>query len=149
MGIKIQINDRNGVEKLIEADPDLKIGIKDSIINGFAKKYLKSVADDMIIRQLQIQIIDELKKTNYLGLLEKDRYGCFSESDKLSAIIKKGVENRIGSVMLDHIAKIEERVIDELKGRVEAIMSSYDEERLKDIMDDLVKAKMKALLNGR
>lgn len=59
---KIQINTLEGLKELIKNDSEIEIKVKESIINGFCKDYLKGCANSEVIKELKDEIMDELKK---------------------------------------------------------------------------------------
>lgn len=71
--MKIQINSLVALERLIGDDKEMEITVKTSVINEFAKSYIKSVANSEIVDTIKKAILDEVKKTNYFGLLVQDK----------------------------------------------------------------------------
>ena len=132
--IKIQINDGKSVEKLIESDDNLKIEIKKAILDGFAKRYIKTVATDEAIQQLRKSIVDELRATDYFGLLDKTPTHQLLLSDTMKKLIKDKINNTIECLITDEILKIELKLIDKINDRVNDIIPSYDEEKINDLM---------------
>lgn len=132
--IKIQINDGKSVEKLIESDDNLKIEIKKAILDGFAKRYIKTVATDEAIQQLRKSIVDELRATDYFGLLDKTPTHQLLLSDTMKKLIKDKINNTIECLITDEILKIELKLIDKINDRVNDIIPSYDEEKINELM---------------
>lgn len=61
MSIKIQINSVEALERLIGGDTDVEIEIRNSIVQEFTKKHLKSLATTPTINEVATLISEELK----------------------------------------------------------------------------------------
>lgn len=149
-GIKIQINDAKGVEKLIESDDDLKVEIKKAIINGFAKNYLKAAATEDVLKKLKRDVIDELHRTDCFGMLVKDSRGFRTYmGSRLEELIEKEVENSVNRSISDAIHEEELKIISKIEERVDHIMKKYDDDTITEIMDSLVEKKIREFMSRK
>lgn len=144
--IKIQINDGKSVEKLIESDDNLKIEIKKAILDGFAKRYIKTVATDEAIQQLRKSIIDELHATDYFGLLDKTPAHQLLLSDTMKKLIKDRVNDTIACLITDEVFKIESKLIDRINDRVNDIIALYGEEKINELIKLFIGRKLSEII---
>ena len=59
--ITLQINSVEAVERLIGGDETMELSLRNSIVQEFAKRHLKAIANDVGFKRLCIQIVDETK----------------------------------------------------------------------------------------
>lgn len=152
--MKIQINNLEALERLIGDDKEMEIQVKSSIINEFAKRHIKSVANSEIIKNIETSVLNEMKKTNYFGLMQETGSGwnkAIQPSSALRDIIEKSVVGSIDTIIRTKITehsletekKINER-LDYLAGEVERYLR---DEIAKNKIDQMVQARLKDLLN--
>lgn len=67
MGIKIQIASLEALERLIGGDSQLEIEIRESVVQNFAKKHLKGVAEATNFKQIQNAVENYMSDT-YLDI---------------------------------------------------------------------------------
>ena len=101
MSIKIQINSLEALERLIGGDSELEIDIRNSVVQEFAKKHLKALAQNFCFKdQSKInQLIQEEVKKN-IGL---DYY--WGGSVKLTSKIIGEIEYAVEKITKDKISK--------------------------------------------
>lgn len=155
--MKVQINSLQALERLIGDDREMEITVKQSIINEFAKSHIKSVANSEASLRLKAEILEEVKKSNYFGLLTPNKSSStrFSRgwllSDDLKKKVKIQVEREMDYFISDTIASIREELAKEIRGRLdlmaESVSRSIREEVQKETIDRLVQKKLKDLLD--
>lgn len=59
--MKIQINSLAALERLIGDDKEMEVAVKSSIINNFAKNYLKGIAHSEILNALKKAVLAEIE----------------------------------------------------------------------------------------
>ena len=65
--MKIQINSLKALERLIGGDNELEIEIRNSIVQEFTKKHLKSIYNDIISDAFLRRITEELIKSDIIN----------------------------------------------------------------------------------
>lgn len=154
--MKIQINSLEALERLIGNDKEMEFVIKESILNGFAKKYLKSVANSEAMTKIVSVVKEELRKTGFYGLLETRKVSglnIFTEnvlSDEAKNLIKIRIRNEINDIISEEVSKIRETIVQDINSRLNLMATSVSqcirEEVQKETIDKLVQKKLKDLL---
>lgn len=148
MGTKIQINSLDALERLIGGDSEFEIEIRNSVVQEFAKKHLKSVAQSFIYKvdeDLRQSIRNEILKT--LGVTDQV-YGWNRQIvipqkivDQINYEIERQLEEKISSSTQKTVKefKVEEIVKKQIETRLtESIQKEVNyqvEKRLKEIKD--------------
>ena len=153
-GIKIQINSLEALERLIGGNTELEIELRGAIVQEFAKKHLKAVANETIIANANYEIRNYIRENymtlinyrtneyasqiNFKAVIEKDVKAFFStevnrairdynESDETILMIKKRIDDKVIAVA----ARIEEELSDIiLSKRIDDLVNEKLKERL-------------------
>lgn len=145
--MKIQINTKEGLYQLIATDKELEIEIKKSIINDFAKNYIKSVANSEVIQKLRYEILDELRKNNYFDIKKGIGYSEYL-SDSLKKQIKKEVAKNIEDEIFNKLSEYKMELYREIKQNIKEKLSVYDdEEKLAEMLKSVIEDKFKSIIN--
>jgi hypothetical protein len=151
--MKVQINSLEALERLIGNDKEMEITVKSSIINAFAKNYLKSIANSTIMDKLVSTVKKEIEKTNYFGLLKTQQsgwntYTCLTEEAK--GKIKSEIDSIISSEIREGVNEYRKELKAIIKERLDCytgdITSSLKEEVVKGTIDKMVKEKLAKML---
>lgn len=153
--MKIQINSLAALERLIGDDKEMEITVKSSIINEFAKSYIKSVANSEIVNTIKNAVLEEVKKTNYFGLLERRTSSHWSTEYLLSKdakeLVKTQVRREMDQLISETVGPIREEIVDDIRGRLDLMSLSVSqcirEEVQKETIEKLVQKRLKDLLN--
>lgn len=167
MSVKIQINNLEALERLIGGDTELEIEVRNSVVQSFAEKHLKAIANSETIQRAVDNVRDKHYKTinSIKDSLEKEAknqlaqaVGTFKTSwtgaimdIKLNPSIKEEIENtvnrlvssRIHSAILAHFKKldmektIEERVEKAMEYHTDQLIKSKIRERLEKVKETL------------
>lgn len=154
--MKIQINSLEALERLIGDDKEMEISVKQSILNEFAKKHLKSIANSEAMETLKREVLKELKETGFYGLLKKTESKSifYRESTLLSSetkeLIKEQVKDELDSLISEEIAKIRGGIVQDINDRLNLMALSVSqcirEEIQKETLDKLVQKKLRDLI---
>lgn len=151
--MKIQINSLAALERLIGDDKEMEITVKKSVINGFAKSYIKSIANSEIVDTIKKAVLDEVKRTNYFGLLVQDKSKFYSYllSNEAKELVRIQVKREIDDLIQKEIAPIREEITNEIRNRLDLMSLSVSqcirEEVQKETIDKLVQKRLKDLLD--
>lgn len=151
--MKIQINSLAALERLIGDDKEMEITVKKSVINGFAKSYIKSIANSEIVDTIKKAVLDEVKRTNYFGLLVQDKSKFYSYllSNEAKELVRIQVKREIDDLIQKEIAPIREEITAEIRNRLDLMSLSVSkcirEEVQKETIDKLVQKRLKDLLD--
>lgn len=153
--MKIQINSLEALQRLIGGDKEMEITVKSSIINEFAKSYIKSVANSEIVDTIKKAVLEEIKKTDYFGLLAQCTRGGWSTSYMLSKdakeLVKTQVRREMDQLISDTVAPIREELVKDIRDRLELMSLSVSqcirEEVQKETIEKLVQKRLKDLLD--
>lgn len=154
--MKIQINSLEALERLIGDDKEMEFAIKESILNGFAKKYLKSIANSEAMAEVATKVLRELKETGYYGLLKTkpvSSLNIFSDtylSAEAKELIKVQIHREIDTTISNEVSKIRETIVQDIRSRLDLMALSVSqcirEEVQKETIEKLVQKKLKDLL---
>lgn len=154
MSVKIQINSKEALDRLIEGDPELKIQVRESIINGFAKTYLKSVANSKVMETLETEIMEELRDTGFFGLLEEECSGVIRKmklSSDVRELIKSKVTHSVHTLINEAMKKPTNDIKTLLKERFDylawVVESKLSEDIAKGILEEMVRKRLMDSLN--
>lgn len=155
--MKIQINSLAALERLIGDDKEMEITVKKSVINGFAKSYIKSIANSEIVDTIKKAVLNEVKRTDYFGLLVQNKSEfCginYLLSNKAKELVKIQVKREIEDLIQKEIAPIREEITAEIRNRLDLMSLSVSqcirEEVQKETIDKLVQKILKDLLDKK
>jgi len=151
MGTKIQLNSLSALERLIGGDTELEVEIRNSVVQEFAKKHLKCIADNEIasvegnIRRSIREQID--------SLYGKEKYGRFGYYYELSEDQNKAIRERVDECVNEAIKeRLSELNLTELIDRsarsyiFNAVDKYVKEESIRDAIRAGVKEKISSIM---
>lgn len=127
MGIKIQINSVDALERLIGNDNDVEIELRGSIVQEFTKRHLKSLVDDGMLYKASAAIQGEIEKEFFTS--EKIGY-----NNRL--VFKANVLDDFKEKIKSYSATILRETFDEMLGIT--LTKELIEERLNIAADDII-----------
>lgn len=141
--MKLQINSKEALERLIGEDKEVEISIKAAIVNQFAKQYLKSVANSAVMDEIKRAVIREVKEEtkDYIG---KTNWGneYFVKDENLKNAIRKCVKEALDSLIREAVkeqfAPLEQEVKFRLGVATDSTLSKVSERAI----DRLVKERL-------
>lgn len=147
--MKIQINTKEGLYELIASDKNLEIEIKKRIINEYAKDYIKSVANSEIINDLKTQVVKELKKTNYCGVLgEYSLSGSPNLSVNIKELIHNEVKQCVNNEILTQVVETKLELLKKTREEIKETLATYDEEKIRSLVKEILDTTIKKLLKN-
>ena len=136
MGIKIQINSLEALERLIGGDNELEISIRDNIVQEFTNKYLKGLVNS-----------DKIKEASW-SINQKIR-NCVEETYLSGTYLKPEIINNIRKEVKDYVDKclhsyLDDEINKELRSlmetRIQKLTDSGEmEDRILNCMDSYLK----------
>lgn len=153
--MKIQINSLEALQRLIGDDKEMEITVKSSIINEFAKSYIKSVANSEVVDTIKNAVLEEIKKTDYFGLLVQGSRGGWSTNYLLSKdakeLVKTQVRREMDQLIFETVNPIREELVNDIRSRLDLMSLSVSrcirEEIQKETIDKLVQKRLKDLFD--
>jgi hypothetical protein len=147
--MKIQINNLEALERLIGGDTELEIEVRNSVVQDFAKKHLKCIAESpqimVAVDAAKRAAIEESKKAIEANLGKFSNSGwnsSFSLNDKIKTEMKFSAERAVGLL-------VEEKIMDAVKYYIESNSGKYIEKRIEQginaEIDRRVKEKLQEL----
>lgn len=146
--MKIQINSKEALERLIGDDKEMEIAIKNAVINQFAKQYLKSVANDEIIRELEAAVLVEVDTAIKRHVERTPAYGMsrFKASPELKEAIqnatKEALRELVKEAIEERMSDVEKEVKELLGYKLDIICNKVSERNI----DRLVQSKLRKLI---
>jgi hypothetical protein len=152
--MKVQINSLEAFNRLIEGDKEMEISIKSAIINDFATRYIKSVANSEIIDKVKQEVLKAIEKTDYFGMLrEVDTSSWFKDhrlSHKVEKLVEEEVKSKVYNIIFDKVAEAEARLEEVINQRLESmsnfIIGRLGEEAIKNALTRILQEKLKKVV---
>lgn len=152
--VKIQINSLEALERLIGGEEELELELRGSIVQEFAKRYLKGVADDVIINNATHEI-RKYVQDNFINKVYSISRGytlnpAFNETIQksiqlhFSALINQLIREYMESD--DTIKMIYKRLDDKVLAAAIRIEEELSDILLNKRIDDLVNKRLKEKL---
>lgn len=149
MGIKIQINSLEALEILI----GLEMQIRESVVQDFTKKHLKSLAKTALVADIAKAVQSEVKAEFF----EEVKVGNWNKTEvifkrevlaKIKDDLSYRAETELRGVVSDLIEeqKVKKTITEKLKDATEWIIEELAPQRLKDKIDKLVEVRLKEKL---
>lgn len=104
MAIKIQINSVDALERLIGGDTETEIEIRNSVVQEFAKRHLKAVAQEQMTVALKNTLIQEIRD-KFLKETGRGWKTDFVLNNEVSKLIQEEVKGIINTELSDVIRK--------------------------------------------
>lgn len=146
--MKIQINSKEALERLIGDDKEMEIAIKSAVINQFAKQYLKSVANDEIIRELKAAVLAEVEAevARHVELAPVFSVSRFKARPELKKAIqnatKEALRELVKEAIEERMSDVEEEIKQLLGYKLDIICDKVSERNI----DRLVQSKLRKLI---
>jgi len=143
--IHVQINSLEALERLIGNDSNFEFDIRQNIVQKFAEKHLKSVANSAVLKEIEENIknyvYDNTSYKNKLSNSFKDKIKNVVESEYTDILTKAFFELRRKHTedLNRKIKTFEERFSDEM-------IKHFEEKHIQKIIDARVDAKIKRML---
>lgn len=165
MSTKIQINSKEALERLIGNDSELEVELRNSIVQEFSKKYLKSVVLEPKFQRFIIDTAENLNKAlqteiqSKIGEIVVDFYGkakLIRLNDATKAImqekadehVSKLVSESIQSAINKYLGESHEHINTHIENRISYYVNEYINVLIKQKMDKAKKAMESALQNA-
>lgn len=151
--VKVQINSFDALQRFIGDNPEFKMQIKETIINQFAKQFLKTGENDILNTVKQL-IDTELKETDYCGVFRKIRnsYNQMVLSDKMKELIKNEMQNQVREFMNAEVIHMIENQFGPVLQYAKELANAKCDEIVHIIsqenINNLVKQRLTSLLNS-
>lgn len=155
--MKIQINSLEALERLIGSDKNLEIEVKHSVVENFAKKHIKAIAQEFIKEGLDTKIRQLLLDEGYVKTELIDQ-GWGSKKSVLSLDVKgyELISGKITTLIQDESYKMAEKFVydgkavkhlnDVLERAAEHITETLTdasiEKRLEKMVDERLKSRL-------
>lgn len=153
-GIKIQINSLEALERLIGGEEELELELRGSIVQEFAKRHLKGVADDVIINNATHEI-RKYVQDNFINKVYSISKG-YTLNPVFNETIQKSIQSHF-SILInqlireymesdDTIKMIYKRLDDKVLAAAVKIEEELSDILLNKRIDDLVNKRLKEKL---
>lgn len=150
MSTTIQINSREALERLLGGDEQLHITARNSIVQDFTRKYLKSlvslevVQNEVVKLRKDLDVIVRDKITEAIGTFKKGHYGDITEVKLLPEIeqhLKRCVDSHIYELIRNIVEeKIKSMNIEKMiNSTVEASVGFRIRDGVKKRLDEIAK----------
>lgn len=130
--MKIQINSLEALERLIGGDNQLEIDIRNSVVQKFANKHLKAVANGLIERGLVKAAETEIKKEAFESL----GFNNVRLTDKYKKHLESQISIMLGKQMREIIEQkldpnaVEEQIIIKINTRLNELVDKVSKQEI-------------------
>lgn len=102
--MKIQINSLDALERLIGGDTDVEIEIRQSVVEIFSKKYLKSIVSEPLMKATKESLLKEVQDT----LMDKEKidWGYPNHRFVIKEAIVSQVRGTIRKIVMEELGAI-------------------------------------------
>lgn len=147
--MKIQINSLAALERLIGDDKEMEFAVKDSIINTFAKNYLKSIAHSEIIDALKKAVLYELEKDLNLVVERTSSWaGCtYKAKPELKEAVDKAAKEALNEIVKEAVNEKMAGINEEVNQRVGYALDCICAKVAEVNIDRLVRERLTKMLN--
>ena len=143
--VKIQINSLEALERLVGGDPQLEFDIRNNVVQKFAAKHLKAIANSEMMKRLEKQLTDMVWKKGHYG---------YNSKQALTEGFKKSVEQQadklLRGIINDKIQtltrEIEKSVSTQLDSVADKIINELTSTKVREIVNRKVDNKLKTIL---
>jgi hypothetical protein len=158
--MKLQLNSLAALERLIGGDTEIELDIRNNIVQAFAGKYLKDVANSNAFKtslaNAQKKIL-ELVKEEYTKVIEGSGIASIKKGEYWNSpraiVLSNDIKVEIGCTVRDHLEAV---VAEEVERAMKKFDSDYFERKINSYVTDTVntrirdgvRAKMEAALKG-
>lgn len=143
----VQINTLDGLKDLIDNDENVKIKIKEAVINGFCKNYLKGCANSEIMQLMEKNLLKELRNTDYFGMLTKS--GPWGNDYVLSKNLKEKIKDNIEFETNEYIR---EKLKSEVQERIQYIeddIERYVLQQFNNKVNETIEKSVEKIINRK
>lgn len=159
MGTKIQINSLEALERLIGNDTELEMELRSTIVQEFSKKFLKSVANEILDRErgnFEREIKDYSREV--LGSYVRDPQCSWKQKYVLAGDLQLEIQTmarnsfaafaneKIQELIVQETDKAYQKIIDAIDDRLDTKINAFIETRLNDMFNEELE-KVKELIN--
>lgn len=141
--VTIQINSLEALERLIGNDAELEINLRNAIVQEFAKKHLKAVAQSEYMLKAEIAIKAELEKIYF----DKTPYGKPIFKPEHLTKLRENLEDTASI----ELGKIVSEIVDEqnIYSKIQARVNKAVDRIERELSDDVIKTKLERLVDLR
>jgi len=121
MGTKIQINSLAALERLIGNDTEMEIELRNSIVQEFTKKHLRSIAEEklpMYIKSLIEMVVREANEALGIKPTGVDSHISTAVHDKIKKAVMDRIDNAICVAADKSINEVADNIASEMKERM-------------------------------
>lgn len=145
--INLSLNDLEKI--LLDKDGEIKVQFSEQVADGFAKKYLKSIAHDAVFENAEKSLKETIRK-EIEALYDRNRYGV-SLSDKLKTMIREFIEREVRSIVNSNSEKaaseVSSKLLEEQKDIMHKYAKKYYENGINNFIHDIAGQEFVAIRN--
>jgi hypothetical protein len=144
--MKLQINSLDAIERLIGGDTEIELDIRGSIVQAFAKKHLKCIADSPQLKSIMAGLADDAIKvvSAQLGTVTGTQY--WNQKINLNREVREELVKAAREAAQAEMAAAIKKAVEEVKADV---TSGYIEKIVKSHVKATLDAEVKAAVNER
>lgn len=118
--MKIQL-DAKALEAMIGGDTETEIEIRHSIVQAFAKKYLKAIANERIIQAAQ-STVNEFVRREVASI----SWSVASLDSRVAATIREAINKQVVEIINDELETVRKNLTGRIKAAAKSLTDSMD-----------------------
>ncbi len=141
--LTIQINNLEALERLIGGDSEVEVEIRNSVIQNFAEKHLKPLANCDVVTSTMRKITENIQTQTTtrinaeIATFKKDYYGNVSEiklNPSVQTEMERQIRNKMDTFIFDTINTAIQKCADEIKidERIEKRVAYFTDEYIRE-----------------
>ena len=144
--MKIQINSLEALERLIGGDNQLEFDIRQSVVEAFSHKHLKSLVTTDLMTKIQTALTNTLKDEILVNT-----GNSYSPTFTLAPSAKKFLDERIDNSVESALRKLVEAKIESLsaKKRIDALIEREVSWIAGELKHDVLERRLESMVNAR
>ena len=108
--LKIQINSKEALDRLIGDDPELKIEVQKAVLGNYMKLHVKPLITEDLNKKMMKETLKEV--------VDKYDWGDIKLSEKVNDSIKKGIEKNLRPLIFGMVTEVLKERKDEIEEKV-------------------------------
>ena len=147
MATKIQINSLEALERLIGNDNELEIQLRTAVVQEFATKHLKAIANETIVKNASNSIREEIKSEMF-DIVNKSTYNeKLTLKEKYLSQLQSTISTLVKDIINEYVS--EKLNIDEINNTIKKRLEFASESILDDLAPQVLDRKLDRFVEKR
>ena len=146
MAIKIQLNSKEALDRLIGGDSEIELTLRNNIVQEFAKTHLKSLVNDEVISKSINKVKSDLELQILNEFYDKERVNYYTDKFKLKETVKEKFKIELNTIFSELIRESVNSFREELNKKLTEVSDDMFNRIKNSQYDDIINSKVKMKL---